>query len=413
MAPPRIAFRDVRKSFRLRNRSDSLRDAVPRALRRLVTGKGAPAERFVALDHVSFDVNEGEVVGIIGANGAGKSTSLRLAAGIYRPDSGQIDVRGRVSALIELRAGFHPDLSGRENIFLVGALLGLRTRQVADVLDQIADFADIGQFLDSPVRMYSTGMAVRLGFAVAAHVPADIMLVDEVLAVGDVDFQSKCLRRLSERRDEGLSVLFVSHNLEVIEKFCERVVLIHKGRVVEDGPPRQAIATFRRLLVSDGADDSTGQGLAAGRRRRGTQALALDEVTVGGGDDVPANAVAHGGRLTVHATWTASESIRSPRISLEIHTVEGLLCARVERPTSEGAPEVWEGSGSVTVEIPRVDLLPGAYDLSLAVHDASGLAVLDQHYRLHALHVVGEVPDGHGGAFRIPTTWSFSNGRED
>jgi ABC-type polysaccharide/polyol phosphate transport system ATPase subunit len=235
----------VRKSFRTRNRSDALRDATHRLLLRVVGLRQEPPRRFVALDHINFSVVPGEALGIIGPNGAGKSTTLRLAAGVYPQDSGEVVVRGRVSAFIELSAGFHPDLSGRENIYLGGALLGLRKRQVNDVFDDIAEFADIGEFLESPVRTYSTGMAVRLGFAVAAHVPAEILLVDEVLAVGDLDFRAKCMDRMAERRSEGASILFVSHNLRAVERFCDRALFLAEGSIRAEGDPSDVIRAYK------------------------------------------------------------------------------------------------------------------------------------------------------------------------
>ena len=244
MAGPRVEFRKVRKSFRTRNRSDALRDATHRLLLRLLGRRREPPKRFVALDDVSFTVAPGEVLGIIGPNGAGKTPTLRLAADVYPQDSGEVILDGRVSAFIELSAGFHPDLSGRENIFLGGALLGLRKRDVKAVFDEIAEFADIGEFLDSPVRTYSTGMAVRLGFAVAAHVPAEVLLVDEVLAVGDQEFRAKCMDRMEARKREGVSIIFVSHNLRAVESFCDRVVLLDHGRIGAEGSPAEAIEAY-------------------------------------------------------------------------------------------------------------------------------------------------------------------------
>ena len=244
VAEPRIDFREVTKSFRTRNRSDALRDAIHRIFLRCLGRREPPRPRFVALDKVSFQVAPGEVLGIIGHNGAGKSTSLRLAADVYPADSGEIVVRGRVSAFIELSAGFHPDLSGRENIFLGGALLGLRKREIREVFDEIAEFADIGEFLDSPVRTYSSGMAVRLGFAVAAHVPAEILLVDEVLAVGDQEFRAKCMERMLKIKEGGASVIFVSHNLRAVENFCDRVLLLDHGRILVEGTPAEALAGY-------------------------------------------------------------------------------------------------------------------------------------------------------------------------
>jgi ABC-type polysaccharide/polyol phosphate transport system ATPase subunit len=242
---PRIEFRDVRKTFRMRNRSDALRDAVHRGVARLFGRRGEPVKRHVALDGVSFRVAPGEALGVVGPNGAGKSTALKLAAGVLRPDQGDVRIEGRVAALIELSAGFHPDLSGRENIFLGGALLGLRRKEILAVLPRIAQFAELGEYFDSPVRTYSSGMAVRLGFAVAAHVPAEVLLVDEVLAVGDITFRARCMERMVERRREGVSILFVSHHLEAVESFCDRAVFVDHGRIHAEGPPPEVVAAYR------------------------------------------------------------------------------------------------------------------------------------------------------------------------
>ena len=397
----RVVFRDVRKTFRRRNRSDSLRDAVPRMLMRLA-GRGQPdRERFVALDGVSFTVGEREVVGIVGANGAGKSTSLRLAAGVYQPDAGTVEVNGRVSALIELSAGFHPDLSGRENIHLVGALHGLRRRAVAAAVDDVAAFADIGDFLDSPVRTYSTGMAVRLGFAVAAHVPADVLLVDEVLAVGDAEFRAKCLRRMSERRDEGVSVLFVSHNLAVMEQFCDRLIFVHHGRIVAEGAPAEIIARYRRT-TADERIGREGDGSRSVRLRRGTHELRIEDVSLAGGDGGGPGAALYGGALRLAARWESDRPLSGVRLCLRFHTVNGVLCAASAAPRTDA---VLDGRGELHVEIPALELLPGAYDVSVEARDDSGLVVLDQHDRLYALTIHGARPPGAEGVVALRSTW--------
>ena len=399
MGRRRLEFRAVRKTFRTRNRSDALRDAIPRFLGRLA-GRAAPEDdgRFVALDAVSFHVDEGEVLGIVGANGAGKSTALRLAAGIYLPESGEVDLRGRVSALIELSAGFHPDLSGRENVYLVGALLGLKRREVDAVMDPIVAFSDIGDFLESPVRTYSTGMAVRLGFAVAAFVPAEVLLVDEVLAVGDIDFQAKCLRRMAERRQEGVATLFVSHNLQVVEQFCDRVLFIHHGKVVEDGEPRRVLATFRKFLA-----DEKSLGLiresATPRLRRGTGEVKLNEVRFNGTPGESGATAEHRGMLRITARWKSECPVERLFLQLQVHSVQGFLCEESRR----AVPRM-HGEGELRLEIPALPLLPGDYEVSLAALGSDGMLVYDEHQRLYSLKVTGASAEA--GLVALDPRWS-------
>lgn len=237
----------VSKKFRKGELFDSLRDALPALAGKLVgrARRGAPSQReFWALKDISLSVGRGEVLGIIGHNGAGKSTILKLLSGLLKPTSGTIEVNGSLSALIEIGAGFHPDLTGRENIFLNGAILGLSRAQVASKLDQIVEFSGLAEFLDTPVKRYSSGMYARLGFSVAAHIDPDILIVDEVLSVGDFVFQRKCLQRMRENRDRGATIIFVSHNLDAVASFCHRVILLDHGRIVVEGEPKKVIAAY-------------------------------------------------------------------------------------------------------------------------------------------------------------------------
>jgi ABC-type polysaccharide/polyol phosphate transport system ATPase subunit len=400
--PRRLEFADVRKSFRMRNRSDSLRDAVPRLLRRIAgRGEHGPA-RFTALDGISFHVDEGEVLGLVGANGAGKSTALRLAAGVYDADSGRVDVRGRVSALIELSAGFHPDLSGRENIQLVGALHGMRRDEIAERLDEMVAFADVGEYLESPVRTYSTGMAVRLGFAVAAHVPSEVLLIDEVLAVGDVEFRAKCLRLMARRREEGVSIVFVSHNLTMMEQFCDRMVFLHHGRIAGEGAPPQIVAEYRRVLAAEEHERHGGRE-AARRARQGTQQLRLSDVRLNDGRDE----AEYRGPLVIHAHWAASEPVDGLRVRIAFHSVFGVLVATVPLPVVD---QRLEGEGELEIAIPDIGLLPGPYDVSVEIHDRSGLVVLDRHDRLYSLAVDGVRPAGADGVVVLDGGCRLSGG---
>lgn len=238
-----ISFEGVGMRFRLhRERVTSLKEAVLGRFRQY-----RAADELWALRDVSFAVGAGESVGVVGHNGSGKSTLLRLAAGVLQPTHGRVRVRGRVSPMIELGAGFDPELSGRDNLFLNGALLGYSRRDMAAKLERIVDFSELGDFIDVPVKNYSSGMYARLGFAIAADVEPDVLLVDEVLAVGDERFQAKCLDRIREVQRQGCTILFVSHALDAVADLCGRIVVLDHGRVALDGPPGPAIARAREL----------------------------------------------------------------------------------------------------------------------------------------------------------------------
>lgn len=202
-------------------------------------------DTFYALNDVSFEIKKGETVGIIGTNGSGKSTILKLIAGVILPTKGQVTVNGRISPLIELGAGFHPELSGRENIYLNGTILGLTKKQIDERFDQIVEFAELADFIDSPVKHYSSGMYMRLGFAVAVHVDPEILLVDEILAVGDTAFQQKCFQKMHSFREMGVTIIFVSHSLETIADFCERAILIDHGSLLASGRPNEVITEYK------------------------------------------------------------------------------------------------------------------------------------------------------------------------
>jgi len=242
-----LDMQHVGKKFRKGELYGSLRDAVPGVLRRLLRGadRGVDeAREFWALRDVSLAVEPGEVLGIIGHNGAGKSTVLKLLSGVLKPTCGSIVVNGRLSALIEIGAGFHPDLTGRENIYLNGTILGMNRAEIARRFDAIVEFSELAEFLDTPVKRYSTGMYARLGFAVAAHVAPEILIVDEVLSVGDYAFQNKCIHRMKEIIQGGAAVVFVSHNLNAVATLCNRALLLDHGRVVQQGPTQEVVQTY-------------------------------------------------------------------------------------------------------------------------------------------------------------------------
>lgn len=242
-----LVFQNVYKKFRKGEGYDSLRDLIPGLFRKTFLAyehMNLKQKEFWALHDVSFHVHRGEALGIVGPNGAGKSTALKLLSGILKPTSGTIKVKGRLSALIEVGAGFHPDLTGRENIYLNGAILGMNPREIRRKMDHIVDFAGISEFIDTPVKRYSSGMYARLGFSIAAHVDPDILLVDEVLSVGDFTFQGKCIARMTEILKNGTTVIFVSHNMESVLSLCDRAILLLGGKVAKEGGPSEVISEY-------------------------------------------------------------------------------------------------------------------------------------------------------------------------
>jgi len=264
----------VFKKFRRGELHDSLRDLIPAVTGKFIRGqykRSLEKREFWALQDVSFEVERGEAFGIIGSNGAGKSTMLKLLSGIMKPTSGAIKVHGRLSALIEVSAGFHPDLTGRENIYLNGTILGLKRAEIRRRFDEIVAFSGLDEFIDTPVKRYSSGMFARLGFSVAAHVDPDILIVDEVLSVGDLAFQRRCLERMSAVLKGGATVVFVSHNLEAVANLCNRSLLLERGRVVRVGASQEVVREY----------------LWAGRQRRTrdlAQAAFIESIRVRGRD---------------------------------------------------------------------------------------------------------------------------------
>jgi lipopolysaccharide transport system ATP-binding protein len=328
-----------------------------------------PREQFQALSEVSLDVAPGEAVGIIGRNGAGKSTLLKILSRITKPTTGRVDIVGRVGSLLEVGTGFHPELTGRENIFLNGSILGMKRREIVAHFDSIVDFAEVHRFLDTPVKRYSSGMYVRLAFAVAAHLDPEILIVDEVLAVGDAAFQKKCLGKMGDAASEqGRTVLFVSHNMAAIESFCTRVVYLSGGRVAADGPTR---ATIDRYL----SDGSHGERTAPGvwdlgdlERVPGTRTI-MHRLEVRATDGQPADTIRMGDglRLDIH---TRGLSLPDDVVYIRINTQSGNAMMSFETVMKDleilrTVPE----HDLVTVTIPSLQLSAGNYTIGLSIVD--------------------------------------------
>jgi lipopolysaccharide transport system ATP-binding protein len=376
---PTIRVENLSKMYRIaagggssyRTLRESIVDTVVlpwRRLRRLWRPGPAPAgngtESFWALRDVSFEVARGEVVGIIGQNGAGKSTLLKVLSRITEPTSGRVRLRGRVGSLLEVGTGFHPELTGRENILLNGTILGMTRHEIARKFDEIVAFAEVGPFLDTPVKRYSSGMYVRLAFAVAAHLEPEIMIVDEVLAVGDIAFQRKCLGRMRSVSREGRTVLFVSHNMAAVEALCDRVLLLDKGRLVQAGDPPDLIRAYHERMQS--YRDTARAALASRDAERRTLRAFRDAVLL----DEAGNPTTHlplGGRFHIRLRLEVPRPVDEPAVGIGFDDTLGQRLLTVLTPRSHAVIGRLEGTTEVDCVVDPFPLAPGDYWIRLAL----------------------------------------------
>ncbi len=392
-SPTAIEIDGLWKRFRKGGTDGLLWEAAVRGARRLLSRQTAP-NVFWALRDVSLNVRRGEAVGIIGPNGAGKSTMLKVLSRVLRPDRGRIQVNGRLSGLIEVGAGFHGDLSGRENIFVNGAILGMSRGEIRRKFESIVEFAGIGEFLDMPVKRYSSGMYVRLGFSIAAHMEPEVLLVDEVLSVGDVSFKAKCMDAMRRFLRRGTSVLFVSHNLAQIKRFCDRVMLLDHGQVRLEGSPDDAIAEYSRL-VSD-LEDANPQGIEnsnVGGRVRGSGPARITGVRILKHDGRPARTFVSGEPVRLEIDYhidPASGGLVDPNFAISVHMFGAGLFYQFESRRDGLQPGRCVGAGTAVVNFPKLSLGEGVYQVSVALADEKGLPEHDWHDRAYRISVVAD-----------------------
>ncbi len=386
----------VSKRFRRGAAHDTLSEWVMSMGRRLI-GRDAPVDRddaFWALDDVSFDAARGEAIGLIGPNGAGKSTALKLIARILRPEKGSIEAHGRLTALIEVGAGFHGDLTGRENIYMNASILGMRTAEIASKLDAIIEFSGIAPFIDTPVKRYSSGMQARLGFSVAAHVEPDILIVDEVLSVGDVLFRQRCINRMRELVDGGALLLFVTHQLEQMQSFCSRAIVLDKGRKIFDGGPGSAVAEYITALKAQ-------EGFMAGSDGDRYARITTFRIRDASGRDV--SVFAPDQSLALEVNYELDQPV--PRLVVEVDVrrdIDTYLVnfSSVRDGVTYDAPA---GVGGATLRLPSLPLAGGQYFWRAILRDAdTGGVIADTDYRYSTV-----VEDGglSTGILCLPHTW--------
>ncbi len=418
-SPIAIEIDGLWKQFRKGGHEGLLWEAAVRSARRLLSRPSANRkDTFWALQEVNLHVRRGEAVGIIGPNGAGKSTMLKVLSRVLRPDRGHIAVNGRLSGLIEVGAGFHGDLSGRENIFVNGAILGMSRAEIRRKFDRIVDFAGIGDFLDMPVKRYSSGMYVRLGFSIAAHMEPEVLLVDEVLSVGDVSFKAKCMDAMRNFLRRGTSVLFVSHNLAQIKRFCDRVVLLDHGQVRLEGTPDEAIADYSRLVTD--MEDANPEGIEnshIGGRTELKGPARIAGVRILKGDGAPARTFVSGEPVRLEIDYEVDPSageIDDLNFAISVHMFGAGLFYQFESRRDGLRTGRCAGQGRVAVNLPKLSLGEGVYQVSVALADEKGLPQHDWHDRAYRISVVADgVTDG---PVHQPRSWeivSQSDQREE
>jgi lipopolysaccharide transport system ATP-binding protein len=360
-----------------------------------------------AVREVSFDILSGQCVGIIGRNGSGKSTLLKLIARIIQPTSGEIRVDGRVSALLELGAGFHPDLTGRENIFLNASVLGLSRAETEAMFADIVAFSELGEFIDMPVKHYSSGMYMRLGFSVAIHVWPDVLIVDEILAVGDQSFQAKCLDRIMEMKRDGATILFISHELSNVAHLCSHVIWLDHGRVRLVGATDHVLAHYRDYLFQRDGDQLSTENEMGGFRRWGTQQIQITRVRLLDEAGQESTIFRTGDRLSVAIDYYAREPIVEPEFGLAIHSHDGTHITGPNTRAGGMRLGTVEGAGTIRYDIRRLPLLSGRYQLTTAIHDSIDPIAYDYHEEAYSFRVVEGGTREKEGVIVLDASWEW------
>ena len=367
-------------------------------------------ERFEALRGVSFDVKSGQTLGIIGENGSGKSTLLKILAGISKPTAGTVVTQGRISALIELGAGFHPEISGRENIFINGVILGLTRRQIQEKYDEIVRFAELEEFIDNPVKSYSSGMFMRLGFSIAINVNPDILLVDEVLAVGDASFVPKCLDKINEFRRHDKTIIYVSHDLATVERICDEVIWIRKGKIEMRGYPKRVTDAYleyvgkkdeKKTLAQHGEEEK----LAGKEKRWGSREIEISNVRMFDAARQEKYIFRSDEPLAIEFDVTALAAESDFVFGIGVFNGEGINCYGSNTLLENYAARKIQGQGKVRLVVPALGLVNGTYFLDIAVHKRDGYP-FDYHHFQYSFRVTSSQRDV--GIVRIPHSWEFS-----
>lgn len=405
--PPVIEFENVSKQYMMGSGTRSLRAALASVPLRLM-GHPVPAPpKLWALKDVSFQVEAGQSLGIVGHNGAGKTTALKLLSQVTYPTQGSIRVRGRLGTLIELGAGFHPEMTGRENVYLNGVILGMTRREIAARFDSIVDFAGIDDFIDTPVKRYSSGMYVRLAFAVAAHIDPDVLLVDEVLAVGDISFRAKCYRRMADLRQNGTTVVLVSHDVYAIRDTCDRAILLWQGQILDAGEPDSVITTYLHRMQALGTEP-----MAHASETQGNVAFAVPEstkakitgVTLSDEMDHVIQTVESGKSINIDVCYSAQERVRQPIFRVDFYR-GGSAYTGYSTAYDQVVLSPILGDGIMRLHIKGLYVPSGVYSLSVVMAEKYEYNLLDVHHQAYPLQVL-RARDSRGEV-DLPHAWSY------
>lgn len=421
-----IRVEGLSKLYRRVTPGDQLRTLKSALLQGSLTAGLESGKAISALREVSFTVAPGEAFGVVGGNGSGKSTLLKIVAGILRPSAGELEVEGRVAALIELGAGFHPEISGRENIYINGSILGLTRREIDHRFDDIVEFSGLEDFIDEPVKNYSSGMYVRLGFAVAIHTEPDVLLVDEVLAVGDESFAHRCIHRIERLLADGRTLLFVSHDLDLVQRLCDRVLWLDRGRPRLLGEPRRVADAYRQAVAEEEGEahreererreDESAEGEEP--ERWGSQQAVIGGVTLRGADGGERYLFDSGEDLVLEMAVSTAEPLEDFVFGVGIHTPRGLEVWGTNTHLEGFEAERFDGEATVRVRCPALRLAPGEYRVDVAVHSRDG-APYDYHRRAVTFTVasrqrgVGVYFPEHRWEFEGPVAWRDEPGGVD
>jgi ABC-type polysaccharide/polyol phosphate transport system ATPase subunit len=403
-----VRFDNVSKKFTLRHER---RRSFQEAALAFLQSRGNSREELWALKDVSFAVERGKTLGIIGPNGSGKSTVLKLITRILEPTSGRIDVQGRVSALIELGTGFHPDLTARENVYLNGSLLGFSRKEMRAKFDSIVEFSELEKFIDVPIKHYSSGMHMRLGFAVAIHVDPDILLIDEILAVGDQAFQNKCLGKISELKNHGVTILFVSHDLEAVRNLCPSAIWLEDGVIQERGTTERVIDSYLNTVTTiTEARLSQERRIGNNENRWGSGEVEITEVKFLDAQGKERRAFKTGERIVVRLRYHAHTEVKQPVFGLAIYSSGGVQVNGPNTKFSNYTVESVAGIGEIDYIVDTLPLLEGTYELSAVVYDPDCLHAYDHQHRMYSFIVQrGAVKERYGMIY-IPCEWRLRPG---
>lgn len=390
-----ISVSSLSKNFRLYHERNRYIKAA------LLRGRRAKYEEFWALKDVSFEVAHGATLGIIGSNGSGKTTMLKCLTGIYTPEKGAIKVDGKLAALLELGAGFHPELTGAENIFLNGSILGMSKRDVQNKFASIVEFAGLEKFIDTPVKNFSSGMVVRLGFSIASHVEPEILLIDEILSVGDQDFQRKSSEKIEEFRREGRTIVVVSHSLGLVQQLCKEVIWLDKGQIRQSGPAAEVIAAY-----TGGSYQSQTERDESSRNRWGTGDARINSIELLNHDGTIAQVIESNAGAQIRFQISAHTRIESPILRVQITRLNGDVVWATSTQRGTNTMRVLDGAATATLNIESTKLLEGTYFVSAAITDSTATTEFDHcenwlRFNVHKTNVFDE------GIVAINSTWSL------